>query len=79
MLLRSSLFEADCEARRAAPQSLRGGARLATLSFVLHASEEPVLVGTGWPTFPTLEHGGEETSQTPPRSALPPETWWRRC
>ncbi len=32
MLLRSSLFEADCEARRAAPQSLRGGARLATLS-----------------------------------------------
>ncbi len=33
MLLRSGLFEADCEARRAAPQSLRGGARLATLSF----------------------------------------------
>ncbi len=32
MLLRSSLFEADCEARRAASQSLRGGARLATLS-----------------------------------------------
>ncbi len=42
--------------------------------FVLHASKEPVLVGTGWPTFPTLEHGGEETSQTPPHSALPPET-----
>ncbi len=33
MLLGSGLFEADCEARRAAPQSLRGGARLATLSF----------------------------------------------
>ncbi len=33
MLLRSGLFEADCEARRAAPQSLRGDARLATLSF----------------------------------------------
>ncbi len=33
MLLRSGLFEADCEARRAAPQSLRGGTRLATLSF----------------------------------------------
>ncbi len=33
MLLRSSLFKADCEARRASPQSLRGGARLATLSF----------------------------------------------
>ncbi len=33
MLLRSGLFEADCEARLATPQSLRGGARLATLSF----------------------------------------------
>ncbi len=33
MLLRSGLFEADCEARRAALQSLRVGARLATLSF----------------------------------------------
>ncbi len=33
MLLRSGLFEADCEARRAAPQSLRGGTRFATLSF----------------------------------------------
>ncbi len=30
--------------------------------FVLHASKEPDLVGTGWPTVPTLEHGGEETS-----------------
>ncbi len=42
MLLRSGLFEADCEARRATPQSLRGGARLATLS--LCASH---LKGTG--------------------------------
>ncbi len=42
MLLRSGLFEADSEARRAAPQSLRGGARLATLS--LCASR---LKGTG--------------------------------
>ncbi len=42
MLLRFGLFEADCEARRAAPQSLREGARLATLS--LCASR---LKGTG--------------------------------
>ncbi|KAK2887547.1 hypothetical protein Q8A67_015775 [Cirrhinus molitorella] len=31
-----------------------------------HASKEPDLVGTGWPTVPTLGHGGEETSQTLP-------------
>ncbi len=28
--------------------------------FVLHASKEPVLVGTGWPTFLTLEHSGKK-------------------
>ncbi len=45
MLLRSGLFEADCEARRAAPQSLRGGARLATLSFCASRLKG---TGPGW-------------------------------
>ncbi len=44
------------------PVSTRGCSARHTL-LVLHTSEEPVLVGSGGPTFPTLEHGGEETSQ----------------
>ncbi len=60
MLLRSGLFEGVL----GSPHSL----------FALHASKEPDLVGTGWPTVPILEHGGEETSQTLPHSVSPPET-----